>query len=75
MAFKMSKEVSQRKNFKANRVQGHQRFYIAHDPCPQSPDEILIDKIIKNIKQEMKGKDEKKENKRGVNSIWNSWTI
>ena len=75
MTLLIKREISQRKNFKANRVRRHQRFNLRSSfqvASFQNPDSMLMDKIINNIKQDMKGKnkDEKnKENERGVNSI------
>lgn len=75
MSLLIKKEISQRKNFKANRVKRHQRFDLRSSSLVaefQNPESILMDKIINNIKQDMKGKnkdEKKKENERGVNSI------
>ena len=75
MSLLIKKEISQRKNFKANRVRRHQRFDLRSSSLVaefQNPEAILMDKIINNIKQEMKGKnkdEKKKENERGINSI------
>jgi hypothetical protein len=59
MALVIDYEVSQRKKFKRNRVKAHQRFMVRSSP-PESefkdPDSILINKIINNIKQETRGK-------------------
>jgi hypothetical protein len=65
MSLLIKKEISQRKNFKANRVRRHQRFNLSSSLLVaefQNPDSMLMDKIINNIKQEMKGKNEKKTN-------------
>ena len=81
MSLLIKKEISQRKNFKTNRVRRHQRFNLSSSVLVaefQNPDSMLMDKIINNIKQDMKEKnkdEKKKENERGVNSIWNSWII
>ena len=51
--------ITERKKFKRNRVKAHQRFMVRSSP-PESefkdPDSILINKIINNIKQETRGK-------------------
>ena len=43
---------------KLGRIKTHQRVFIMPEPEPVSldPDSILINKIIKNIKQEARGK-------------------
>jgi len=75
MSLLIKKEISQRKNFKANRVRRHQRFDLRSSSLVaeiQNPEARHMDKIINNIKQDMKGKnknEKKKENERGVNSI------
>ena len=60
-----------RKNIKAGRVKHNKRLFIKAGSCFVSPDEILMDRIINNIKQEMKGrnKNEKKKDERGTNSV------
>ena len=47
-----------KKNVKLGRIKTHQRVFIKPEPEPVSldPDSILINKIIKNIKQEARGK-------------------
>ena len=47
-----------KKNVKLGRIKTHQRVFIMPEPEPVSldPDSILINKIIKNIKQEARGK-------------------
>ncbi len=59
MGILLDYNIAQRKNFKRNRVRGHQRFNLCSAPLQtefQDPEAILMDKIINNIKQEMKGK-------------------
>ena len=68
MTVEIMQTSRKRKNIKAGRVKHNKRLFIKAGSCFVSPDEILMDKIINNIKQDMKGKDEKKTNK-GVNSI------
>ena len=57
MPIAINQTSTKRKNVKARRVKGHQRLFIkpVHDLSFKSPDQLLIDKIINNIKQEMKG--------------------
>ncbi len=72
MPVEIMRTSTKRKNLKARRVKAHQRLFIKPGPCFKSPESILMDKIINNIKQEMKGKnkdEKKKENERGINSI------
>ena len=70
MPVEIMRTSTKRKNIKANRVKANQRLFIDSAPLFKSKDELLMDQIIKNIKQEMKGnKDEKKENQGGTNSI------
>lgn len=72
MPVEIMRTSAKRKNLKARRVKGHQRLVINPEPCFKSPESILMDKIINNIKQEMKGKnknEKKKETERGINSI------
>ena len=72
MPVEIMRTSAKRKNLKARRVKGHQRLFINPGHSFQSPESILMDKIINNIKQEMKGKnkdEKKKENERGINSI------
>ena len=72
MSVEIMRASAKRKNLKARRVKRHQRLFINPEPCFKNPDSILMDKIINNIKQDMKGKnkdEKKKENERGVNSI------
>ena len=72
MVAEIMRTSAKRKSLKARRVKGHQRLFINPEPCFKSPESILMDKIINNIKQEMKGKnknEKKKENERGINSI------
>ena len=70
MSLLIKKEISQRKKFKANRVRRHQWFNLRSSflvASFQNPDSMLMDKIINNIKQDMKGKnkdEKKKENER-----------
>ncbi len=65
MGILLDYNITDRKKFKRNRVKSHQRFNLCSMPLQtgfQNPDSMLMDKIINNIKQEMKGKNEKKTN-------------
>jgi len=58
MSILIDYKIQQRKNFKRNRVKAHQRFKLCSSPLQSGvldPDSILINKIIKNIKQETRG--------------------
>jgi len=72
MTIELMRTSTKRKSLKARRVKANQRLFIKPGPCFKSPDSILMDKIINNIKQEMKGKNkdgEKKKDERGTNSV------
>ena len=58
MPTEIIKVYRQKKNVKLGRIKTHQRVFIKPEPESVSldPDSILINKIIKNIKQEMRGK-------------------
>ena len=56
MSVEILKTCRKRKSLKFNRVRGHQRLFVNQEPISLDPDSILINKIIKNIKQEMRGK-------------------
>jgi hypothetical protein len=58
MPTEIIKTTRQKKNVKLGRIKTHQRVFIMPEPEPVSldPDSILINKIIKNIKQEERGK-------------------
>ena len=68
MPTEILKTFRQKKNVKLGRIKTHERVFIKLESVFLDPDSILINKIIKNIKQEMKGKNEKKENQGGTNS-------
>ena len=61
MVIKINEITGRRKNIKASRVKHNQRVFITASPGPsfKSPESILMDKIINNIKKEME------ENKNG----------
>jgi hypothetical protein len=60
MVVKINEITGRRKNIKASRVKHNQRVFITASPGPnfKSPESLLMDKIIKNIKQEIKENDE-----------------
>ncbi len=62
MPTEILKTFRQKKNVKLGRIKTHQRVFIKPESVFQNPDSMLMDKIINNIKQEMKGKNEKKTN-------------
>ena len=55
-SIELLKTSRKRKSLKLNRVKAHQRLFVDQEPISLDPDSILINKIIKNIKQEMRGK-------------------
>ena len=61
MVVKLNEITGRRKNIKASRVKHNQRVFITASPGPsfKSPESLLMDKIINNIKKEME------ENKNG----------
>ncbi len=50
------KTFRQEKNVRLGRLKTHQRVFIKPESVVLDPDSILINKIIKNIKQEARGK-------------------
>ena len=56
MPTEIIKTTRQKKNVKLGRIKTHQRVFIKPEPVSLDPDSILINKIIKNIKQEARGK-------------------
>ena len=65
MVTQINQSTAKRKNIKFSRVKHNQRLFVNPEPCFKNPDELIVDRIIKNIKQGMKGKNkdvgEKKE--------------
>ena len=55
MPTKILKTSRQKKNVKLGRIKTHQRVFIQPESVVLDPDSILINKIIKNIKQETRG--------------------
>ena len=56
MPTEILKTSRQKKNVKLGRIKTHQRVFIKPESVVLDPDSILINKIIKNIKQEARGK-------------------
>ena len=56
MPTEILKTFRQKKNVKLGRLKTHQRVFIKPESVVLDPDSILINKIIKNIKQEARGK-------------------
>lgn len=55
MPTEILKTSRQKKNVKLGRIKTHQRVFIQPESVVLDPDSILINKIIKNIKQETRG--------------------
>ena len=55
MPAEILKTSRQKKNVKLGRIKTHQRVFIQPESVVLDPDSILINKIIKNIKQETRG--------------------
>lgn len=56
MPTEILKSYRQKKNVKLGRLKTHQRVFIKPESVVLDPDAILINKIIKNIKQEVRSK-------------------
>jgi hypothetical protein len=56
MSIEIFNTSSKRKSLKARRIKGHQRLFVDKAPADLDPDSVLVNRILNNIKKEMRKK-------------------